>query len=642
MRGRINRLSSSLIDKIAAGEVIERPASVVKELVENALDAQAERVRVDLKAGGKEGIIVSDDGHGMGADDLELCIERHATSKIQSPGDLFAIETLGFRGEALPSIAGVSHLSIESLAAGEVVGNRLVVEGGVRRVLEPIARDRGTMMSVRHLFFNTPARRKFLRQNETEARHTTQVLVNLAAAYPKVHFELWHNQRRTLLFRQGDDRTRAAELLNVSSEDLAAVDFELGAVHISGYVLLPHRCQAGRGKQFLMVRSRPVKNRKISDAITEGYGGFLSVPRQPAYVLNVVVPANRVDVNVHPAKREVRFADENEIVGCMLKAVRQGLQLPDSIASAAYRDDQVIFQPVKIRDAPSPLEIFANPDLSSPDLSNPAFVNPAPPSPSSTDHDSKDTNDQLFDVIPADMPSDVLSTLGTEDYTQQAELGIETGSTEQDGIREVDKTVQGPSEAKGGISGLDSDHIWILNREYLVCLQESGLMMVNCKAAQERIIYEKALVCLEEDKGAIQPLLMPMTLELGAVELAWIEENNDLLYSLGFDLRPFGHNTLLVEGIPAPGDNWQGGTLLRNLISEAEAITSGKASHHHQEMARGYARASGQMVPIETQEQAQHLVAEILRCQEPGVSPGGEAVMRLITDIQLIKLFKAT
>lgn len=532
--GKIKRLSDNMVDKIAAGEVIERPASVVKELVENAIDAGADQIRVELRGGGKESIIVSDNGVGMGREDLEVCIERHATSKIEGPQDLFAIKTLGFRGEALPSIAGVSRLSVESQAEGSDMGYRLVVEGGVRRgPLQPMARSQGTLMAVRSLFFNTPARRKFLKKNETEVRHCTQIVVNLAAANAAVQFEVLHQGRRVVYFPGGDQRSRAAQLLQVEPDELGLAEFQDGALKVSGFVVPPHKCRPGRGRQFFLVRGRPVRSRPVQEAIVAAYGALLAANRVPAYLLDIDVPANMVDVNVHPAKREVRFAEEAQIVEAVRQSVGQALHVPRSVA-AAYGDDTVVFQPVKIRDAPPAIDLLQS---------------------------LKPETQKIHEVTstPSEQPQ--------PPEPPQAALALEFESRAED----KDENSLWAAWAAGAA-------VWPLEKGFALCKREGEFLLLSCPLAHEWIAYSNALGHMAGDGAQIQQLLAPLTVELNPVEMAFWEEHGTYFKAVGFDMRAVGPRAVLVEGIPSGmPEEWDDGHLLRQLFNEE---VGGTQMHH--------------------------------------------------------------
>ena len=333
MASNIRVLDESLIGKIAAGEVVERPASVVKELVENSIDAGATRIRVEIKAGGKQLIVVTDDGSGMNREDIALCVRRHATSKMASVADLFRIQTLGFRGEALASIGAVAHLVIESRAKEDEVGTRLVVEGGIEQEMHSMGRARGTTIVVKNLFFNTPARRKFLRSVDAEARHVAQTIIHLAAGYPALGFELEHQDRQVLNYAPASRRERAAELLGIQTApdaELLDLAHEEEGLKIEGVLAGPEHCGRSKSKQYLIVQGRPISSRLIANAVQRCFEGLLPEGHHPVFMIWIDMDPRKIDVNVHPTKREIRLANEGQVITALESSVRQSLRLPDT------------------------------------------------------------------------------------------------------------------------------------------------------------------------------------------------------------------------------------------------------------------------------------------------------------------------
>lgn len=330
MASTIRVLDENLIGKIAAGEVVERPASVVKELVENSIDAGAAKIRVEIKAGGKQSIVVSDDGSGMNREDIALCVRRHATSKMASVADLFRIQTLGFRGEALASIGAVAHLAIESRTQQDEGGTRLVVEGGIERDLHSMGRAHGTTIVVKNLFFNTPARRKFLRSVDAEARHVAQTIIHLAAGYPALGFELAHQDRQVLNYAPASRRERAAELLGIPATELLDLAHEEADLKIEGVLAGPEHCGPSKGKQYLIVQGRPISSRLMASAVQRCFEGLLPEGHHPVFMLWIDMDPKKIDVNVHPTKREIRLANEGQVIAAIENSVRQKLRLPDA------------------------------------------------------------------------------------------------------------------------------------------------------------------------------------------------------------------------------------------------------------------------------------------------------------------------
>ncbi|MDE2706762.1 MAG: DNA mismatch repair endonuclease MutL, partial [Gemmatimonadota bacterium] len=328
MASTIHVLDESLIGKIAAGEVVERPASVVKELVENSIDAGATKIRAEIKAGGKQSIVVTDDGSGMNREDIALCTRRHATSKMASVADLFRIQTLGFRGEALASIGAVAHLVIESRAQEDEAGTRLVVEGSIEREMHSIGRARGTTIVVKNLFFNTPARRKFLRSVDAEARHVAQTIIHLAASYPALGFELEHQDRQVLNYTPASRRERAAELLGIQTAPVAELldlAHEEEGLRIEGVLAGPEHCGRSKGKQYLIVQGRPISSRLIASAVQRCFEGLLPEGHHPVFMLWIEMDPKKIDVNVHPTKREIRLANEGQLTAAIESSVRKSL-----------------------------------------------------------------------------------------------------------------------------------------------------------------------------------------------------------------------------------------------------------------------------------------------------------------------------
>lgn len=532
MTGRIHKLSENMIRKIAAGEVIERPASVVKELVENALDAQAHRVHVEIIDGGRQGIRVSDDGHGMMPEDVDVCAERHATSKMRSPTDLFTIETLGFRGEALASIGAVARMSIDTRTADLDEGTQLIIEGGIRRAFGSIARDVGTTIDVRNLFFNTPARRKFLRHVETEARYVTQGIVSLAAAHPQVSFQLSHQDRSGLQLLPGDRRQRAADLLNLPADELLWVEGETAGVRVEGLISPPTLCRRTRSKQFVVVRQRPVSSTPVQRAVYTGYGGLLPHNQHPMYVLWVDLDPRQLDVNVHPTKREVRFADERVVRQAVEAAIRQTLKMPETgaFSQESARDADWRSGTMNPKGDPSTAEsthIVAD------------SVNDAPWTPSAAPP-------ALFD-----------------DREESEQIRLDLVATGQP----RGEPLSGPEGEEALVAARQSAKWWQFHDKYILLVVEDGLLVIDQHAAHERVRFEQVLDALGQDPVASQSLLMPLTVDVNPVEMAVYRQASDLFERLGFDVREFGPSTLLVEGLPPELRKWAAGDLFYELLS---------------------------------------------------------------------------
>jgi len=534
---RIRLLSEPVANQIAAGEVIERPASVAKELVENALDAAATRITVEIQAGGRSLIRVTDDGVGMSRDDALLCFERHATSKIQRAEDLQTIVTMGFRGEALPSIASVSRLTLTTREreSDGIEATRVVINGGRIAGVQSASGPTGTCVEVRQLFFNLPARRKFLRSEETERAHIHHCLVLAALAFPEVGFTFLHDQRAVWQLpplpsgseratRLGALRERLRALYGAELK-LLAVDFrgplrpttepaaeaEAGgepttsatesAVCIWGFMGAPGVSRATREDQHLFVNRRPIEHRGLNFALLEGYHTALMKGRYPVCCLFVELHPAAVDVNVHPAKREVRFRAEYAVRAAMTQAVRQAL-----LGWHA--------QPAP---APAPKASPA-PHLQL-DTERPTRTPPPVPS------------------LPAFMPApDEVKAPETLPVAAPKETAPAPASS--------------PGAAPVSLLAVPLQVIGVLGRLYVVLESDRGLVLLDQHAAHERVLFEQMLGRLEQGQAPCQRLLLPATIELGARDAQFLREQLSTLTRLGVSLSEFGEQTFLLDGLP--------------------------------------------------------------------------------------------
>ena len=578
MASTIRVLDESLIGKIAAGEVVERPASVVKELVENSIDAGAVKIRVEIKAGGKQSIVVTDDGSGMNREDIALCVRRHATSKMASVADLFCIQTLGFRGEALASIGAVAHLAIESRAKEDEAGTRLVVEGGIEREMHSIGRARGTTIVVKNLFFNTPARRKFLRSVDAEARHVAQIIIHLAAGYPTLGFELEHQDRRVLNYAPASRRERAAELLGVPVTKLLDLAHEEEGLKIEGVLAGPEHCGRSKGKQYLIVQGRPISSRLMASAIQRCFEGLLPEGRHPVFMLWIDMDPKKIDVNVHPTKREIRLANEGQVIAAIENSVRQSLRLPD-VQSFVYA---------------------ARPD------STPRFSG-----------DSSTAGGEPIPVRVGEEASPVLQRMPTS-----GEPGV---AATRDADDQLALTFVAPAAAKLVVA--EDAAMWQVHNQYILIEVADGLLFVDQQAAHERINYDRAIAQIDGVAGESQQLLFPIQLEMGAADFETFNQVRGDIAKLGFVVRDFGARTVLVEAVPAELDRFGDGDVFYQLLNDVcDGQNSGRS--WREALVLAYARKAsikkGQKL---NSEEMIHLINELLKADSPHISPTDKPIM---------------
>jgi DNA mismatch repair protein MutL len=553
--GKIQVLDEHLTNMIAAGEVVERPASVVKELIENAVDAGAEKIDIHVEEGGLQLIRVIDDGHGMDREDCQLAFERHATSKIRTARDLFHIRTLGFRGEALPSIAAVSRMELISSESSGQVGTRVLIEGGQIKSVSDAAAVKGTEICVRDLFYNTPARLKYMKSIATEIGHISDYVNRLALTYPSVAFTLTHNGK-VLLQTSGDGKLLhvmaaiygvqvAKLLLPVSGETL---DYRW-----TGFVSKTEVTRANRSYISTLVNGRYVRSYALNNAIMRGYHTLLPVGRYPIVVLQIEMDPALVDVNVHPAKLEVRFSKEEELCEAIERSVketlRQGLKIVRPLqAEPGAKVVTQVQQPQLDLQLPKPTTALTPTLEASPRLrewleqerpKRPA-VRPEPP-------EKREAAATAQRTDPTAAPALVKEALST--YREEA------ASSSADKVYTESPAEETPTKEKRADSA-DRPAVPLLypvgqvHGTYIVAQNDEGMYLIDQHAAQERIFYEYFMARLAEESVASQILLFPHTIECTPAEAAQMEKKLPLLRSFGLEVEPFGNRTYVVRAHP--------------------------------------------------------------------------------------------
>lgn len=545
----IRILPEAVANKIAAGEVVERPASVVKELLENSLDAGAERVAIHVEAGGKRLIRVDDDGSGMNHDDALLAFERHATSKIRDADDLFAISTLGFRGEALPSIAAVSRLALDTRDASEAAGSHLEIAGGKLRDVKDVARDRGTLIEVRDLFFNTPARRKFLKSESTELGHIATLVTHYALAHPDRSFRLSSmsseiiNAAPVATSRERVYQLMGGQLLDQMVE-IAALEramplppegaeeesAEAPIVKVSGFVSRPEVQKLNRNNIYFFVNRRLVRDRLILHAVTEAYRNILPSSVFPVALIFLQLPAREVDVNVHPSKTEVRFRNSSFTHDFVRDSIRQSLVAAQPVAAF----------PLPRRAAPAPQDEVATEAAERLADETPVMRGAMPPplrAPAANSQSpSRISPDQDFSLS-SRAPEPVTGKLDLE-----AALAAYAPSPE----------IAGPAaQVVSSEFPRDLEPLGQVQESFIVATNGEGLWIVDQHVAHERILFERHLRARREKRVEGQRLLLPIVIELKPEQQVTFQEIAQELSANGFEVEPFGQRTVAVKTAPA-------------------------------------------------------------------------------------------
>lgn len=602
MKTKIHLLPDDLIARIAAGEVVERPASVIKELVENSLDAGATYVSVSFEGAGRKKIIISDNGCGMTVGEAMLALQRHATSKISKYEDLESVTSFGFRGEALPSIAAVSRFKITTRSEDEEVGWEIVVEGGKVLSKQPVAREPGTTMEVSDIFFNTPARFKFLKSDQTERAQILRVMEEIIFSSPTVTFELQSEKTKPVVFSAGEAssadrklntlRDRLTEAWGARwSRGLQNVYSKSPHFSIHGVITNQGFHQATGRTQFLYVNRRPVMNRRLSRAVYEGYLGQLPSLRHPGWVLFVDVDPKTVDVNVHPSKREVKLTHESEIFSFVVSAVKDALkgtaEAPVEMFSSVARAEG----PLTTRSA-KPVAPSATPRTF--DFGRPAASEPMSPA--------------MSEAIVKNF------LLPTKPEAPNASEGLD--------IRDPDLQVIGQ-----------------IRQTYILAHTPQGFLIFDQHAAAEKAAYEALFANLAAKEPQVQMLLVPFTWEVALSVTPQIEENLELFTKMGFLLEPFGKNTFVLKGVPAHlGERFDLHSLLDGL---SDALSdSSKQNMEHRIAAMTACKASVKAGDALDLKECRYIVQQLTRCEAPFTCPHGRPTVLRMSYPELERRFR--
>ncbi len=616
----VQLLDANTANQIAAGEVVEKPASVVKELVENALDAGADNVRVVIYEGGIEYIRVEDNGSGMTEANARLAVLRHATSKISAAGDLLSLRTLGFRGEALPSIASVARFTLLTRPAGSDLATSIRIDGGRDMECSQAGGNAGTTVIVENLFFNVPARRKFLKTPPTEGRYISELLTKLALSRPDVRFKLL-NADKEVLATDGNgelkDTIRALYGKNVVAE-LLSVNFADSSIRISGFISKPTLLRGTRQWQTLLVNGRIISSRMLASAIDHAYQSQIPKSGFPFAVLNIEVDTASIDVNVHPQKSEIKFSDDNSVYKAVYKALTEALTRPVSAVQAG-------------------MTLLEDSELH-------AFM---PPSPKATPAGKASTGDaasrseyggEIFKSRPS------MAGAGSSLYAQENAPVFSISETRE--AFGADEPFSAPAAEIIAFTDTDNgvDNIWPIgqvDKTFIVAQSESSLYLIDQHAAHERILYDK-LVALKGDVPA-QQLLLPLYINLRAQDIALIEEHREEFLRLGVDVAAAGEDMLRVSSLPADisaDDAEDFINEISKMLGEMRAVTPADLRQNvlHMTACKAAIKA-GQLLNTR---QMRQLIISLCNTEHPFTCPHGRPCMIEIDSAQLCKMFKRT
>lgn len=619
----IQLLPDSVANQIAAGEVVQRPSSAVKELMENAIDAGANKIQLILKDAGKALIQVIDNGCGMTVADARMCFERHATSKVRKAEDLFAIRTMGFRGEAMASIAAIAQIEMKTRRHEDEIGTLIEIEGSSIVKQEPVACPEGTSISVKNLFFNTPARRNFLKSNPAEMRHILDEFQRVSLANPGIAFSLHHDGAEIYRLPASALKQRIIHLFgNNYNERLIPVEEETSIINLKGYIGKPQFAKKTRGEQFFFVNNRFIKDGYLNHAINKAYQDLLPEENFPLYVLFIDIDPAKIDVNVHPTKTEIKYLEEKSVYAIIHSAVKRSLG-KFNISPTIDFDQETGFSGMITPKAPE--------DIVPPTISfNPEF-NPF-------------KEDKVSERSVSSYSGSSFS--GSGGYESRAASTKNWGSlyeiANHTPAEQVKIELPGVSEIEENYAPLQKQLMQVHNR-YIVSQIKSGLMVIDQQAAHERILYERFLVHLEDRKGASQQSLFPQTVTLSPNDYELAKSLLEDIKSLGFEVREFGKNTLVIEGIPVDlgSSNINETQLFEHLIegfkNSQQELRLDKRDALARSMARNSAIKSGTSL---SQEEMNMLIEQLFACKMPNFSIGGKPVIQTITLTDLDKKFE--
>jgi len=619
MKSLIKQLPDRIANQIAAGEVIQRPASIIKELLENSVDAGATDITMIVKDAGKELIQVIDNGKGMSPVDARLCFERHATSKIETIEDLFSVRTMGFRGEALASIAAVSQVELITKTIDDEVATQVVIEGGNFREQNPISSIEGTNIMVKNLFYNVPARRKFLKSNNAEWRHIYEEYVRVALAYPQVSFKLMHNGSEQLNLPAGVLKNRVVDIMgNRFDKYLIPVKEDTDYLKVTGYIGKPEVATRSKANQFLFINNRFIKSPYIHHAIVSAYEGLITAEEQPVYCLYFDIAPERIDINVHPTKQEVKFEDERMVysfVKSMLKHVLAKFNISPSIdfsISSEYSQLESFNRPINDQDISRVENSFIKKSFSQPNRAH--FI------------DSHHNESFFAPQNHIEMVQSLKSQLSKDnDEPIQSKINLDS--------KETSTT---PEEKGNTQEGLADVLIW---KDYVVSSSKSGLLLVHMHRAQERIVYDQLLNrYLYNTNIQSQQLLYPEMIELSHLDTSYLNDMFEELKKIGFEVSSMGGNSYAIHGVPAEMTQLDIKSVFEEII-EAFKYSDDKNVNAGIDNAMKTAARRASKSKINSKEEVQALLAQLFSCPQPEYTPHGQKIIKILPLSDIENLF---
>lgn len=611
MADRIQLLPDNIANQIAAGEVIQRPASAVKELLENAVDAGATEIRLIVQEAGKSLIQVVDNGSGMSATDARLCFERHATSKIRNIDDLFHIRTMGFRGEALASIAAVAQVELRTRREGDDLGTYIEIENSAVKKQDPVAAPVGTSIAMKNLFFNVPARRNFLKSNAAEMRHIVDEFIRVALAFPHLFFSLTGNGQQLFHLEGGSLKQRIVQLLGSNyTTRLVPVKEETDYLNIHGFAGKPETAKKTRGDQYFFVNNRFIRSGYLHHAVMSAYQDMIPADSFPAYVLFIDLDPTQIDVNVHPTKQEIKFEDEKIVYAFVQAAIKHALAQFSITPTLDFNLDASIQQLSSVQQP---------------------FT------------DEKKTATQftsLYQTFTEANQAHAIAPTGSG-FTPWSERDLPPGSSAGGDFVPLGAQPRAGSQLQTSAgTANESPGLVQLFHTYILVAGPDNFMLVHQQAAHERILYERLKGNLDGQPVATQRSLFPVTLELAPPDAVLLTELLPDLQQIGYTVEAFGKNAFVVQGTPADVAGGNEKKLVEQLLEQYKHFSSELRFPQREALVRSVAvqQAVKAGTPLSEREQ-QALVADLFACRQPNSTPGGRPTYTEFSKEQLDKLF---
>ncbi|GAB2624249.1 DNA mismatch repair endonuclease MutL [Belliella aquatica] len=609
MNDIIQLLPDAIANQIAAGEVVQRPASALKEMLENAVDAGATQVQVVVKDAGKALMLVIDNGKGMTLTDARMCFERHATSKIRTSADLFAIRTFGFRGEAMASIAAVSQVEMKTRQEDDELGTLIQIEGSEFKKQEPISCPQGTSIAVKNLFFNVPARRNFLKSNAVEMKHLVDEFQRVALSYPEIGFKFTQNDMELFNLVPGKLSQRIVGIFGKNYQgQLVTCQEETPHLNIKGYIGKPENAKKTRGEQYFFVNNRFIRSNYLHHAVSNAYEGLMPSDMQPFYVLFLEIDPSHIDINVHPTKTEIKFDDERTVYAVIRSAVKQSLGAHNVVPALDFnmdvnftenwKNDEVRKSDVRLENTYKPDDLgkensyknFQTPSFRKQDVSGWERLFEGGEKIITPDFDQKDALDSSSDFL-------TFSSKANDSNQRENIFPIEqenTGTTFQ------------------------------VELSYIIAQMSSGLLILDQQATHERILYERYLKQLKNAAGISQQCLFPQHIQLSQSDFALVMDIKEELNSLGFVIVEFGKETILIQGVPADIQVTNEKALFEGLLEQFKHFKSELSLDNRENLARSLAKKSAikKGARLDSTEM-ETLVGQLFACQNPNYGLGG-------------------